>query len=117
MATSTIKGEFTDWTTCNITGSYLTSGSITYCIRGKVMFFRATVKPNQAISTSLGNISIADDVGSFAQAICFSVTTGARSGGVQNIEAWTLSGEKNLRVVGAMASGTNYYFGGMAILS
>ena len=116
MATSTIKCSLSDWHSCALTGSYVTSSTINYCIQGKVMFFRAQVRPNQTISSAVGTVEIADSIGTFAAVIAYPVTLGTTVG-VQNLEAWAMSGTKSFRVVGAMSANTNYYFGGIAILN
>lgn len=107
---------FADWTTCSLSNTY-SSGSITYCIRGKLMYFRATIIPNRAITTAIGTVAMADDIGTFAQPIAYPITIATANTSSQGLEAWTRTGEKNFHIVGAMSSGTSYYFGGIAILN
>lgn len=113
---SLFKSE--NFKTEDLTGDYITSGSISYSRIGSLLLFFASVKPNQNISTALGNVYVddQDDFDAFLVPMAYLVSNDASTGGVQNLEAWTLELEDGFHISGAMTSGVTYYFGGVAIV-
>lgn len=100
-----------------LTQTYLSSASITYCVMGKMLFFSLTFIPKQNITSAVGNISIPSTIKNFESAISYPVTDGgASSTHTTSRVAWCIPYTKQFRIVGAYSTGVEYTFGGVAML-
>ena len=100
--------------TCDLNGSYIDFGSISYMIIGKFLIFSASFTPNQ---TPVVSVEIEDNIGNFDSDVPFVVSAGGASNNdTTNRLAWGLSLEHKFKIAGTYSSGTPYYFGGVALL-
>ena len=104
----------------SLTGTYLTSGTIYYCLMGRMLFFSVKFTPKQNISSAVGNITIPNDAApaNFHSAITYPVSDGSSSSTYTTSRmAWCIPSSKQIRIVGSYSQSTEYTFGGVAMLA
>lgn len=107
--------------TIPMTGTCITSGSMHYYKLGNVLFFNATVKPNQATTNVMGYVTpqfTDESITSFYSVSCYPVTGGGSSK-QDNAHglAWTFPDDIVFRIAGSFASNVDYYFGGILLIN